>query len=129
MSVKINIELPRHTEETHEGWIISPDFLADMVNRLQNRSFGQGLGMEEVEAVLLEIAGVPEKRDEGMSESDLRIFDGLRCSYSCPYYMDGCAMSYCRKFDEVPQYDGQTPPLRVQKCLETTKENEARNAH
>lgn len=60
-----------------------------------------------------------------MGEQDLRIFNGVRCSYICPYYMDGCVVSYCRKFKQTPQYDGQTPPLRVQKCLETKVENEA----
>ena len=43
--------------------------------------------------------------------------DETRCSYRCPFYMDGSVNSYCKKYGQIPQYDGNIPPLRVPKCV------------
>ena len=42
-----------------------------------------------------------------------------RCSYRCPYYLDGPVLSLCNKFNEVLVYDGKAPPLVRPKCKQS----------
>ena len=39
-----------------------------------------------------------------------------RCSYRCPYYLDGSVLSMCVKYDVQLQYDGSIPPLLADAC-------------
>lgn len=42
-----------------------------------------------------------------------------RCSYRCPYYMDGPVLSLCKLDGKPLRYDGDIPPLRNEKCKST----------
>ena len=42
--------------------------------------------------------------------------DKERCSYKCPYYQDGPAISLCNKFHKVLRYDGRIPPVLTDQC-------------
>jgi len=44
--------------------------------------------------------------------------DGERCSYRCPYYMDGPVLSLCGLNNTMLRYDGKVPPLRSDLCKE-----------
>lgn len=39
-----------------------------------------------------------------------------RCSYRCPFYMDGAVMSICTVNNEKLNYGGSIPPLRTDRC-------------
>jgi hypothetical protein len=41
-----------------------------------------------------------------------------RCSYRCPYYMDGSVLSLCKLDGKQLRYDG-IPPLRNELCKAT----------
>lgn len=43
------------------------------------------------------------------------VTDAQRCSYCCPYYMDGPVLSICNLDGKPLRYDG-IPPLRNEKC-------------
>ena len=43
------------------------------------------------------------------------VTDAQRCSYRCPYYMDGPVLSLCKLDGKMLRYDG-IPPLRNEKC-------------
>lgn len=51
--------------------------------------------------------------------------DDRRCSYKCPFYLDGPVVSYCRKYGGNQHYDGQIPPIRVKECLAATVKEES----
>lgn len=46
------------------------------------------------------------------------VTDAQRCSYRCPYYMDGPVLSLCKLDGKPLRYDG-IPPLRNEKCKST----------
>ena len=39
-----------------------------------------------------------------------------KCSYHCPYYMDGPVLSLCRFTNEQLVYGGTIPPKRTERC-------------
>lgn len=39
-----------------------------------------------------------------------------KCSYRCPYYLDGPVMSLCTLNNERLIYDGRIPPKRTERC-------------
>jgi hypothetical protein len=39
-----------------------------------------------------------------------------KCSYRCPYYMDGAVLSLCRLTNEPLIYDDSIPPKRTERC-------------
>lgn len=43
-----------------------------------------------------------------------------KCSYRCPYYMDGPVLSLCRFTNERLAYDGSIPPKRTERCKQET---------
>lgn len=42
-----------------------------------------------------------------------------RCSYRCPFCMDGAVISLCRINDEKLSYGGSIPPKRTEQCKRT----------
>jgi hypothetical protein len=49
---------------------------------------------------------------------EIKRHDSERCSYKCPFYKDGAAYSYCKRFWKVLKYDGKIPPLLTDECKE-----------
>jgi len=50
---------------------------------------------------------------------DNRKYNGNRCDYKCPYYMDGAVLSLCTKYHEQPQYNYKLHgPERTKSCKE-----------
>lgn len=53
-----------------------------------------------------------------MSKSRPRIrpLNAEKCSYRCPYYMDGPVLSLCKIDGERLVYNGSVPPQRTELC-------------
>ena len=56
------------------------------------------------------------------------VTDAQRCSYRCPYYMDGPVLSLCKLDGKMLRYDG-IPPLRNEKCKSTPSPTQTGERH
>lgn len=50
-----------------------------------------------------------------------------KCSYRCPYYMDGPVLSLCNLNNERLIYDGSIPPKRTERCKQETDNHDHRD--
>ena len=53
-----------------------------------------------------------------------RPLNAEKCSYRCPYYMDGPVLSLCRINDERLVYNGSIPPQRTKRCKQEDQRND-----